>query len=300
MEIFKSLDDFDNQNFSYNLTIGMFDGMHLGHQNIINEIIINDDIFNAEEKKDITKSFVITFNNHPLNVILNKNVIKSIYPLSVKLKLLEKMGVDNVLIIDFTKEFANITYQDFLNQLFEKLQISKIVLGENACFGKDLLGNSENVKNYLLEFETKLERKIICKFLPIVRFQNISSSSEIRYLLQNNFFNKDIKNLILKDYLLYLETRNIISLDDKNTLTIEDHSICLPPVGKYDIEIVDDEDFSENSPSNDSSSEKEEKEKTLSIKENSAKLEILINQIKIHNFNKKDLNSIKDPICIKF
>ncbi len=69
------------------------------------------------------------------------------------------MGVDNVLIIDFTKEFANITYQDFLDQLFEKLQISKIVLGENACFGKDLLGNAENIKNYLLEFEAKLKEK---------------------------------------------------------------------------------------------------------------------------------------------
>ena len=142
MKIFQGLEELEQFVFPV-VTIGTFDGLHFGHKKILNRL------------KEIAKKYggetvVITFYPHPRMVLFpDDNDIKLLSSQEEKIMLLEKFGIDNLIIIPFSKEFSRLTSLDFVrNILVNKIGTKKLVIGYDHHFGKNREGSFE----HLLEF----------------------------------------------------------------------------------------------------------------------------------------------------
>lgn len=140
------------------ITIGVFDGVHKGHKEILNRVL--------EIAKNINgQSVVVTFWPHPRLVLKQDNNIKLINTLEEKQMLLEKHGIDHLIIIPFTENFSQQTSEEFIkNILIDKLHVKHLVVGFNHHFGRDREGNFEQIQKYAqtYQFEVeKLDAKII-------------------------------------------------------------------------------------------------------------------------------------------
>ena len=150
MKIFHSL-----QKFSCNkktvVTIGTFDGVHLGHQKIIEKIIEN-----AKQKN--CESLILTFFPHPRMVLNGDSDIKLLNTIDEKIVLLEKMGLQNLIIQTFDTEFSMLSAEDFIDKmLINQLDILKIIIGHDHRFGKNRAANIDDLilfgKKYGFEVE---------------------------------------------------------------------------------------------------------------------------------------------------
>lgn len=133
MEIFKSFNDIPACSFPV-VTIGMFDGVHYGHQQIIKKVV-------SEAKLRNGKSIVITFDTHPRMVLRHDAYkLKFINSFDEKISLLENHGVDYLILMPFTKEFSQKTASDFVKEyLVDALKVKLLVIGYDNRFG-----NKEN------------------------------------------------------------------------------------------------------------------------------------------------------------
>lgn len=122
------------------LTIGNFDGVHLGHQAIFKMLIER-----AREKNGT--SIVFTFVPHPLRVIAPERSPKLLTTYKDKLKLIQDSGIDVIICTNFTKEFANIPAENFVTEVLCKtLGVKEIFIGSNYLFGKGRRGSPELLK----------------------------------------------------------------------------------------------------------------------------------------------------------
>lgn len=127
------------------VTIGNFDGVHTGHRKIINKLISS-----AEEHNGVP--IVITFRNHPRTLFHPESVCRMITTIEEKQQALHDLGVNNIIMLNFTQEFAGLTADQFYSDLLiEKLKIKEIVIGYDHAFGKDRQGNID----YLLKLSEK-------------------------------------------------------------------------------------------------------------------------------------------------
>ena len=124
------------------ITIGTFDGVHLGHQKILSKLV-------DEAKKLQYESLVLTFFPHPRMVLGKENSIKLINTISEKKQLLESIGIHHLIIHEFDTKFANLSAKEFVEKiLVGKLNIGKIIIGYDHKFGK---GRTADI-NDLIEF----------------------------------------------------------------------------------------------------------------------------------------------------
>lgn len=117
------------------VTVGSFDGLHLGHFKILNEV-----------KKVVTEKngtgFLITFEPHPRFVLSKDFEMKLLTSLDEKKEILEKTGFENLMVINFTKEFSQLTSDEFIKKfIVDKIGASHMVIGHDHKFGKDRLGD---------------------------------------------------------------------------------------------------------------------------------------------------------------
>ena len=158
-------------NTSYHVcTVGYFDGVHLGHQKIIEKLVTD-----ASTNKG--KSILVSFWPHPRKVLYPNDHFDYIQSNEDKFKAIEKLGVDVVYLIEFTKEFSKVTAEKFVNDiLVNKLQINKLIIGYNHHFGYKREGNFNYLynlrKNLAFDIEEVKKREISKNFKI--------SSSEIR------------------------------------------------------------------------------------------------------------------------
>lgn len=141
MKIYNDLSDYTSTNKSF-VTIGTFDGVHLGHQKVLSNLV-------SYAKKNGSSSVLLTFFPHP-RIILHKNSdIKLINTIDERIKLLEKTGLEILVIQEFTKDFAEKTALDFVkNVLVNNLKISNLIIGYDHRFGKNREGNFEQLMEY--------------------------------------------------------------------------------------------------------------------------------------------------------
>ncbi|HRS97944.1 MAG TPA: bifunctional riboflavin kinase/FAD synthetase [Smithella sp.] len=178
MNIFKAIEDVTKDFCGCFVTIGNFDGVHLGHQFICRTLAVQ-----AREAE--TKSLVITFDPHP-KMILHPDIrpFYLITTLEEKLALLKDCGVDGVLVIPFSLDYAKMTAGEFVQDfLVNRLKIKKIVIGHDYTFGHSKKGNSD----YLMYCGRRLRFDV-----EVVEAFNMGgdviSSTVIRQLiLQGNF-----------------------------------------------------------------------------------------------------------------
>lgn len=145
------------------LSIGTFDGVHLGHRALFKRLLAIAPV-----------ATVLTFSNHPLEILKPNEAPPLLTPLPQKLRLLEACGLDAVIAIPFTAEFAFLTYADLL----ARFPLTHLILGEGDAFGK----NREGDQAHLLRLA--LERKFCVEYLPKITIDgDVVSSRRIRALL---------------------------------------------------------------------------------------------------------------------
>ncbi|MBC7554374.1 MAG: bifunctional riboflavin kinase/FAD synthetase [Taibaiella sp.] len=124
------------------LTVGTFDGVHKGHKAILNEVAAHAAAAGGE-------SVLITFDPHPRKLLFPHQPLGIITPLAQKLQLIQEAGIAHVVVIPFTREFANCSVKDYIEKILVNLIHPKsIVLGYDHRFGHDRLGNIDTLKHY--------------------------------------------------------------------------------------------------------------------------------------------------------
>ncbi|MFZ5447974.1 MAG: bifunctional riboflavin kinase/FAD synthetase [Thermodesulfobacteriota bacterium] len=121
-------------------TIGNFDGVHLGHQAILDRV-------RRRASELGGKAVAITFNPHPVKVLRPEVNLPLLTTQDQKLKLLAAAGLDAVVVLPFSREFAALSARDFVRQYFcERLRAREVVVGHDYCFGRGREGNIDLLK----------------------------------------------------------------------------------------------------------------------------------------------------------
>jgi riboflavin kinase/FMN adenylyltransferase len=180
------------------LTMGSFDGMHVGHMEVINTVK------SVAKKKDIPTA-VITFDPHPKTVINNNGQEKwfNITSTNKKLEILEQNGIDYVWLVPFDNDFANITAQYFMdNYIIEYFKPEDIIIGYDHHFGNKREGDAEFLSKHSEKYNYKLH------VIEPSKINNISiSSTQIRQFIEkcnvesaNNFlgWNYELSGQVVK------------------------------------------------------------------------------------------------------
>ena len=151
MKIFHSTQDFICNKKTV-VTIGTFDGVHIGHKKIIDKIVQNTKTNNLE-------SVILTFFPHPRMVLDSKSEIKLLNTINQKSDLLEKHGIQNLIIQNFNKEFSELSAENFVkNVLVEKLNIGKIIIGHDHRFGKNRAANIDGLIEFGKKYNFEVEQ----------------------------------------------------------------------------------------------------------------------------------------------
>ncbi|MGL4988440.1 MAG: bifunctional riboflavin kinase/FAD synthetase [Cetobacterium sp.] len=123
------------------VAIGAFDGIHLGHRELIDKAV-------KKAKETGGKSAVFTFLNHPLEITNNSEAPKLINSLEEKIHILKSLGIDYLILQPFTKDFSNISPEDFIQKILKNnLNTKEVYVGFNFSFGKGGKASVETLKS---------------------------------------------------------------------------------------------------------------------------------------------------------
>ncbi|MBK7764209.1 MAG: bifunctional riboflavin kinase/FAD synthetase [Bacteroidetes bacterium] len=172
MRVYRGLDvlpDFRNPV----ITIGTFDGVHVGHTSIINRLCTRANEVNGE-------SVIITFEPHPRLVLSNHTTpIELLYSLDEKIEALSKMNVDNLVVVPFTKVFAELSAKDYIEDfLVHHFKPHTFIIGYDHHFGKNRQGNFDLLNAVKGQYGFNLEE------IPVQEITHVAvSSTKIREAL---------------------------------------------------------------------------------------------------------------------
>ena len=159
------------------ITIGNFDGVHIGHQALFHEVIEKADAIGGT-------SIAMTFNPHPIRVLQKNNNPPLITLHEQKIELIERAGIEVLICIPFTEQFASISAEDFIKALLiDKIGMKAIVVGKDYTFGKDREGNLAFLKSLASQLGYEV---IVADWIKAT--QNVSeriSSTRIRELVMS-------------------------------------------------------------------------------------------------------------------
>lgn len=185
LKLFHSINHFQSTKKTI-LTLGTFDGVHIGHKKILERITQNTENGKYE-------SLVLTFFPHPRMVLQEKSEIKLLNTISEKSKLLEQSGIENLVIHPFNESFSRLTAEEFVHSiLVDQFHIQKIIIGHDHRFGRNRTANIDDLIAFGAEYGFEVEQ------ISAQEIQDVSvSSTKIRKAL-------DEGNIALaNDYLGY-------------------------------------------------------------------------------------------------
>ena len=171
MKIIKNLQDY-HQKTPLALSIGMFDGVHIGHQSIISQL-------NTVAKDKNLESAILTFWPHPRTIFYPNDDLKLLNTIEEKTYFLQKHSIQNLILQDFSEDFRNLTGAEFVKQiLVEKLNVKHLIIGHDHTFGKNKSGNFSLLEKMAPELEFEVQQ------VQAVDFQERHiSSTQIRKAL---------------------------------------------------------------------------------------------------------------------
>ena len=147
------------------VTIGMFDGVHLGHRKVIEKVT-------SVARENNLPAIAITFDIHPRKILGNAPAM--ICSLEHRLQLLSNLGLDAVWVISFTKDFSRVTAEEFTDKyLLKRLQATAVILGESGNYGYRGIGNISFLQQNYPEITANCVSKVIIDGITV-------SSSQIR------------------------------------------------------------------------------------------------------------------------
>jgi len=133
------------------VTIGTFDGVHAGHQKIIERLV-------NEAKMSNLESVILTFFPHPRMVLQKDSDIKLINTIEERKQILEKSGIDHLIIHPFTYQFSRLSAMEFVRDiLVNKLKAKKIIIGYDHRFGRNRTANIDTLKEFGEQFDFEVE-----------------------------------------------------------------------------------------------------------------------------------------------
>src|SRR5512138_562368 len=147
MQIARSANELTSPKGRTCLCIGFFDGVHLGHQQIIRQTV-------TDARQHEGRALVVTFDRHPNCVVAPERVPPLIYSLSQKVRAIEWLRADALLLLHFDKALSQRSGEEFIRELARDLrQISSICVGANFVFGAKRTGTVELLKRLGSELE---------------------------------------------------------------------------------------------------------------------------------------------------
>jgi len=211
------------------ITIGTFDGIHLGHQEIIGKV-------KKKAAQLRARNFLVTFNPHPRNVLSGPGSIKILSTLKEKEEILQKLGIENLFVISFTKEFSQLPAEKFFfDYIINGIGLKKIIIGYDFHFGKGRGGSIETI----IEMGKKNNFKVE-KVGEVTLNGDKISSTEIRKALTEGD-SELVNELLGRNY----SFSGIVVHGDKRGRTlgfptanikIDDEDKLLPALGIYVVE----------------------------------------------------------------
>ncbi|MCC5831782.1 MAG: bifunctional riboflavin kinase/FAD synthetase [Chlamydiales bacterium] len=215
MKTIYSLEDFTPSDKEISLTIGNFDGVHLGHQTVLSTLTGQKVIF--------------SFSNHPVEILKNSPSDR-LTTTTHRLRLFENFGVDTTILVPFTEAFSKQSAEEFLLRLRARVPFSHLVLGDDAVIGHGREGDKE----YLQELAKKMDYRLTY-LEPVSLAGDRVSSSRLRNLIHKGDFKK-AGALLGRPYSI----RTAVEPGDQQgrligfrTANLQVHSLCLPPLGVY-------------------------------------------------------------------
>lgn len=230
MRIYQDLSEVSHNKNSV-VTLGTFDGVHLGHRKIIDEVVKKAALLGG-------RSFLVTFYPHPRKIISPGNKIELLSTPSEKVKMIESFGIENMLIIKFTKEFSQLGPDKFLEKyIVDGIGARDVIIGYDHHFGKGRGGdiNSLKKKGYNSGFEVTV--------IPAYNIDGVAiSSSNIRKAISEG----DIKRANKFIGRFYSFGGKVIRGDKRGrelgfptaNLKVENNDKLLPAIGIYAVEFI--------------------------------------------------------------
>lgn len=235
MKLFHSINDFQSTKKTI-LTLGTFDGVHIGHKKILERITQNTENGKYE-------SLVLTFFPHPRMVLQEKSEIKLLNTISEKTELLEATGIENLIVHPFNESFSRLTAEEFVHTiLVDKFQIQKIIIGHDHRFGRNRTANIDDLIAFGKEYDFEVEQ------ISAEEIQDVSvSSTKIRNAL------KEGNMALANEYLGYNYFLNgtvvkgkqlgrTIGFPTANIYIEEDYKL-IPKIGVYVVQAVVNEEI---------------------------------------------------------
>jgi riboflavin kinase/FMN adenylyltransferase len=206
------------------MTIGNFDGVHVGHREILRRVM-------AVAAENRWKSTALTFDPHPTKLVAPARAPKLLTTVEERTRLIQQCGVERVVILPFTAEIAKLTPEEFVREILTgKLQARAVLVGDNFRFGNRTAGDARTLEElghkYGFESET----------IPAVQWRSRSiSSSEIRRLIEAGEVARACR-MLGRPYALagrVAKGQGIGSKQTVPTLNLETHAEILPKTGVY-------------------------------------------------------------------
>jgi len=222
------------------VTTGSFDGVHIGHKVILQRL---RKLANETDGETV----LITFHPHPRKVLYPETVGKDLQLINSqreKIHLLQKAGLDNLIIVEFTRAFSEMISLDFVrNILLKKLHARKIVIGFNHHFGHNREGDYEALRKLGLEYYFDVEE------IPEQDIHNESvSSTKIRRALLDGNIQKANAYLDHQYIIMGSATKSSHVLEEIGfpcySVKIEEDCKLVPPNGVYAVTVLGDDSFS--------------------------------------------------------
>ncbi|MFW6126207.1 MAG: bifunctional riboflavin kinase/FAD synthetase [Chloroflexota bacterium] len=206
------------------LTIGVFDGVHLGHEFLVGKL-------KERASAEGLASVVVTFRQHPRRVLSSRSGLTYLTSLEERVRLLESLGVDHVVTLSFTPELAALSARDFVELLRKHLRMRALVIGPDFTLGHDREGNTARLE--ALGEELGFSVEVVA---PIVQGGQVVSSTAIRSALSEGDMGK-VSRLLGRRFILAGEVvkgdRRGKNLGFPTANLAPDPEQALPPDGVY-------------------------------------------------------------------
>lgn len=195
LKIFNSIKSFSSAKPTI-VTIGTFDGVHLGHRKILEQITKSAHLLNCE-------SLVLTFFPHPRMVLQENTEMKQLNTLNEKINLLDNLGIDNLVIHPFDKEFSRLTAEEFVKDvLVDVFKIKKIIIGYDHRFGRNRTANITDLvhfgETYGFEVEQILAEEINEVSISSTKIRNALLEGTIELAATYLGYNYSLSGIIAK------------------------------------------------------------------------------------------------------
>ncbi|MDV7696072.1 bifunctional riboflavin kinase/FAD synthetase [Chryseobacterium soli] len=228
MKVFKNFKDYSSQK-PLALSLGMFDGVHLGHKSII-------DALTKVGTQNNLETAILTFWPHPRFVFNPNEDLKLLNTIDEKKLLIEKYGVNNLFLKEFDDEFRNLTGEEFVRQiLVDQLNVKYLIIGYDHSFGKNKSGNFALLQELSKELDFEVDQMEAIN----IHENNISSTKVRNALLEGNI--KEANEMLGYSYSVsgkVVHGKKIGRTIGYPTANIETESIkLLPKKGAYIVEV---------------------------------------------------------------